>query len=71
MPGAGRGVFCRDSTPVGTVLGAYPGRLRAPTQVLAKVSCSCGRGAGAPAAQHLQSKCGACMQDDALAVHTA
>ncbi|KAK9844023.1 hypothetical protein WJX81_002141 [Elliptochloris bilobata] len=38
VPGAGRGVFCRAGVPSGAVLGAYPGRVRSPAQVLAKVA---------------------------------
>ena len=39
VPGAGRGVFCRAAVPSETVLGAYPGHVRLPAQVLAKVGC--------------------------------
>ena len=41
MAGAGQGVFCRVDIPSGTVLGAYPGRVRSPAQVLAKVHLGC------------------------------
>lgn len=33
---SGRGVFARAPIPVGTVLGAYPGRLRSAAEMVAK-----------------------------------
>jgi hypothetical protein len=33
---AGRGLFARMTIPPGTVLGAYPGRVRTPEEMLAK-----------------------------------